>query len=170
MKSLSVSHSHGQQRIRHLVAVGLTALLLMPMASALAGEGQAEEEVAVEPVPVVKKAVKTAKKIAKATKEHTKVSAVPAECVRTGQRVISALARDDSGAAGQFYSFYAAFDCSKSHLAQAFGCLVKLQNANPGLSNPSPEQVKQCWENPAAVPTASPVQPSSNPAANGDKK
>ena len=170
MKSLSVSHSRGQQWIRELAKVGLAALLIMPMAPTLAEEGVAEGEMLAEPAPVVKKAVKSAKKIARVTKERVKVPTVPAECVRTGQRVIAALARDDSGAAGQFYAFYDAFDCARPHLAQAFGCLVKLQSANPGLSNPSPEQVNQCWDNPASASIAPIAQPSASPGANGEKK
>ncbi|MFZ4698722.1 MAG: hypothetical protein ACOYMG_01605 [Candidatus Methylumidiphilus sp.] len=85
-----------------------------------------------------------------------------AECVRTGQRVIAALARDDSGAASQFHTFYTAFKCPPPQLALAFGCLVNLQKANPGLSNPTPEQVTQCWEEPSEIPK---VQP--QPAADG---
>jgi hypothetical protein len=84
---------------------------------------------------------------------------LPVECVRTGQRVIAALARDDSGTAGQFHDFYVAFKCPPQRLAQAFGCLVNLQTANPGLSNPSPEQVTQCWDEP--VPASKPPSPAS---------
>jgi hypothetical protein len=93
----------------------------------------------------------------------------PAECIRTGQRVIAALARDDSGAASQFHNFYTAFKCSPTHLAQSFGCLVTLQTSTPGLSNPSPEQVSLCWDNPSeppkvpAPPPPPPAQPTQEP-------
>jgi hypothetical protein len=85
------------------------------------------------------------------------VPAAPAECVRTGQRVIAALARDDTNAAMQFFTFYNAFKCSPTHLSQAFACLVKLQTANPGLANPAQEQVNQCWNDPAIVPKVAPA-------------
>jgi|GEM_PF-3004939 len=83
----------------------------------------------------------------------------PVECVRTGQRVIAALARDDSGAANHFHSFYEAFNCPNAHLAKAFGCLVTLQTKNPSISNPTAEQVSQCWEEPGKTPeVAAPVE------------
>ncbi|MFM8331364.1 MAG: hypothetical protein ACKN9T_06720 [Candidatus Methylumidiphilus sp.] len=87
------------------------------------------------------------------------VPAVPAECVRTGQRVIAALARDDTGAASQFFAFYNSFKCPPPHLAQAFGCLVNLQTVNPGLANPTQEQVAQCWTDPATPPKVIPPPP-----------
>lgn len=83
----------------------------------------------------------------------------PVECIRTGQRVIAALARDDSGAANHFHSFYEAFNCPNAHLAKAFGCLVTLQTQNPSISNPTAEQVSQCWEAPGKIPeVAAPVE------------
>lgn len=88
----------------------------------------------------------------------------PAECLRTGQRVVAALARDDSGAASQFFTFYTAFKCPPAHLAQAFGCLVGLQTKNPTISNPSPEQVAQCWDDPSTIPEVKPPQPETPPA------
>lgn len=112
-------------------------------------------------------AVAAASPAPEATKSKAKptVVAESAECVRTGQRVIATLARDDSGAASQFYNFYStAFKCPPQKLAQAFGCLVNLQTVNPGLANPSPEQVAQCWNDPATPPRVLP-QPQP-PAAN----
>ncbi len=84
---------------------------------------------------------------------------MPAECARTGQRVVAALARDDTGAASQFFSFYNAFKCPPAHLSQAFGCLVKFQAANPAISNPSPDAVSQCWSDPSALPSVPPAPP-----------
>ena len=133
-----------------LGCVGLIALMALPSSPV-----QAEETAKASPA----KADAQAAKPAKATKPvpAPKLKARPAyqgtaECERTGQRVIAALARDDSGAASQFHTFYVAFGCSAPHLAQAFGCLVNLQASNPGLSNPSPEQVTQCWESPQETP------------------
>lgn len=102
-------------------------------------------------------AAKTSK-AAPPAKPHPKFQG-SAECVRTGQRVIAALARDDSGAAEQFHTFYTAFKCPPQHLAQAFGCLVALQTQHPNISNPSPEQVTQCWEDPATIPAVKPEPP-----------
>lgn len=93
------------------------------------------------------------------TKAKPAVPAEPAECVRTGQRVIAALARDDSGAASQFHTFYEAFKCPPQRLAQAFGCLVNLQTANPSLNNPSHEQVTECWNDPATLPKVEAPKP-----------
>ena len=95
-------------------------------------------------------------------KPKPKTAPEPAECVRTGQRVIAALARDDSGAANEFHNFYIAFKCPPQHLAQAFGCLVGLQTQHPNISNPSAEQVTQCWEDPSTIPEVKP--PPSEPA------
>jgi hypothetical protein len=80
----------------------------------------------------------------------------PVECIRTGQRTVAALARDDSGAATHFHAFYEAFNCPASQLAKAFGCLVNLQEKNPSISNPSPDQVEQCWANPSKTPEVAP--------------
>jgi len=92
--------------------------------------------------------------------------AEPPECLRTGQRVIAALARDDSGAANQFHHFYEAFKCPPQHLAQSFGCLVNLQTANPSLNNPSPEQVSHCWNDPTILPKVEAPKPPETPAGN----
>ena len=89
------------------------------------------------------------------------------ECVRTGQRVIGALARDDSSAANQFFAFYLAFKCPPEHLAQAFGCLVELQASAPNLANPSPDHIAQCWDNPTTPPPPPPPPPE---PANPDEK
>ena len=91
----------------------------------------------------------------------------PVECIRTGQRTVAALARDDSGAATHFHAFYEAFNCPASQLAKAFGCLVNLQEKNPSISNPSPDQVEQCWANPSKTPE---VAPPAEPPKEGDPK
>ena len=111
---------------------------------------------------------KTAQPIAKPAKAKPALPAEPPECVRTGQRVITALARDDSGAATQFHKFYEAFKCPAPRLTQAFRCLVNLQTANPGLTNPTPEQVTQCWRNPATLPRVEAPKPSAK--APGEKQ
>jgi len=103
---------------------------------------------------------KTAQPMAKPAKAKAALPAEQPECIRTGQRVITALARDDSGAATQFHKFYEAFKCPEPRLTQAFRCLVNLQTANPGLTNPTPEQVAQCWQNPAALPRVEAPKPS----------
>lgn len=100
-------------------------------------------------------------------KTDAKTDPGPPECMRIGQRVIAALARDDSGAAGQFYAFYTAFKCPQQRLSQSFGCLVNLQTTNPSFANPSPEHVTQCWEDPSTVPV---VQPPPQPPAEGPEE
>ncbi len=98
-----------------------------------------------------------------AKKPAPKTDPGPPECMRVGQRVIAALARDDSGAARQFYDFYTAFKCPPQHLPRAFGCLVALQTTNPSLASPSPEHVTQCWEDPSTVPVVQPPPPATAP-------
>ena len=104
--------------------------------------------------PVWSEAVVSQEKLA-APKAKPKMTG-PVECIRTGQRTIAALARDDSGAATHFHTFYEAFNCPSSQLAKAFGCLVNLQEKNPSISNPSPEQVEQCWATPSKIPEVAP--------------
>lgn len=106
-------------------------------------------------------AAPAAKTVATTTKAKAKPAAPvePPECIRTGQRVIAALARDDSGAASQFHKFYEAFRCPPTRLAQAFGCLVNLQEANPGLNNPTPDQVEGCWDDPTTLPKVEAPKP-----------
>ena len=153
MKFWSVATPPVRNVTAALGCVGLIALMALP-----AFPVQAEETAKASPATPAKADAQAAKP-AKTTKPVPlpKLKARPAnqgtaECVRTGQRVIAALARDDSGAASQFHTFYAAFGCSAPHLAQAFGCLVNLQASHPGLSNPSPEQVTHCWESPQETP------------------
>ncbi len=151
MKFWSVSPPRAGKIIRGFAGLGLVMLTAMQVAPASA---QDAEPAKAAPAPV---------KPAQPVKAKSAAALGPAECVRTGQRVIGALARDDSGAASQFHTFYIAFKCSPQHLAQAFGCLVNLQNATPGLSNPSPEQVKQCWDDPSTLPKVAPP-PAQEPA------
>jgi hypothetical protein len=148
MKCWSVAASRPNRSHRALAGAGL-ALLVSLSASSVRAENAAGAK-----AEVSAKAAHPAKPRAKA--------AEPAECVRTGKRVIAALARDDSGAANQFHTFYTAFKCPPQHLAQAFGCLVGLQTQHPSISNPSPEQVSQCWEDPATIPEVKP-QPQPQP-------
>lgn len=137
---------------------GRPLLSTVALLAALWAQGVAAETAAADP----ETAAKTAK--AAAPKKPRPKFQGPAECVRTGQRVIAALARDDSGAATQFYTFYSAFKCPPKHLAEAFGCLVELQTQNSSISNPSPEQVSQCWNDPATVPVVKPEPPPKAPA------
>jgi hypothetical protein len=155
MKCWSVAAARTHRRHRALAAAGLALFLGLAQSSAWA------EEPAAAPAPV--KPTAPAKAVQPA-KPHPKTFTGPAECIRTGQRVVAALARDDSGAANQFYTFYTAFKCPTPHLAQAFGCLVGLQTQNPSISNPSPEQVQQCWNDPATIPEVKPAQPETPPA------
>jgi hypothetical protein len=169
----SVATSRAAYRPCGLAGLGLIVLAAMPCSSAFAAEppaAPAKTEAAPTPAakPPAPEAVKPTAEAAKPaavptapTKAVAKPTApaLPAECVRTGQRVVAALARDDTGAATQFYTFYNAFKCPLPHLAQAFACLAKLQAANPGLSNPSPEQVAQCWDDPATLPKVLPPPP-----------
>jgi hypothetical protein len=104
-----------------------------------------------------------ATQIDQTAKTRSRISSGPPECLRTGQRTIAALARDDSGAAGQFYNFYVGFKCPPQRLAQAFGCLVRLQSENPNLTNPSSEQVSQCWADPSVMPEAGEPQAPASP-------
>ncbi|MDD5034629.1 MAG: hypothetical protein PHE55_07695 [Methylococcaceae bacterium] len=156
-----VAIPRGNKKIYCLFVFGLAALTAMPAVLA-------EETVPAKPTALNAPSKPVANPPAKI---HVPKPVGPAECVRTGQRVIAALARDDSGAASQFHTFYTAFKCPQQHLAQSFGCLVNLQTANPGLSNPTPEQVKQCWDNPSEIPKEAPPAPA-QPAtdATGEKK
>jgi hypothetical protein len=152
MNLRSVATPRAAHRSCGLAGLGLIVLAAMPFSNA-AADPPAD--------PAAKPAAEAAKPADPPTKQakQSAAPAAPAECVRTGQRVIAALARDDTGAASQFFAFYNAFKCAPPHLAQAFACLVKLQAANPGLSNPSPEQVAQCWNDPATVPKVLPPPP-----------
>jgi hypothetical protein len=94
----------------------------------------------------------------------------PPECQRIGQRVIAALARDDSGSALQFHTFYTAFNCSAQELTQAFGCLVNLQTAVPSLSSPTPQQVAQCWADPTTLPEVAPPPAKQKQGGEGGEK
>ena len=176
MKLCSVATPRAVYRLPGLVGLGLIALAAMPFPCASAEpsatatpaktEATPASSPAKPPAPSAKPAAEAAKVVepAKAVVSSKPAApSAPAECVRTGQRVIAALARDDTGAATQFFAFYNAFKCSPTHLTQAFACLVKLQAANPGLSNPSPEQVGQCWEDPAVIPKVLPP-PAPQPA------
>ena len=64
--------------------------------------------------PVWSEAVVSQEKLA-APKAKPKMTG-PVECIRTGQRTIAALARDDSGAATHFHTFYEAFNLSLIHI------------------------------------------------------
>jgi len=177
MKFCRVTTPSVNNAILGLVKIGLFVLMLVPASivvadnapntpSASAAKPETTATNPVKPAPVVK-TVSTIP-AANVASNQTKPSSVARpkakpECVRTGQRVIAALARDDSGAASQFHTFYSAFNCSSAHLAQAFGCLVNLQTANPGLSNPTLEQVTQCWDDPTVIPKISNT-PSDKPA------
>jgi hypothetical protein len=151
MKCWSVAAARIHQRRRALTGAGLALFLGLAHSSAWAAD------------PAPAKPAAPAKAVQPA-KPHPKFTG-PAECIRTGQRVIAALARDDSGTANQFYTFYTAFKCPTQHLAQAFGCLVGLQTKNPGISNPSPEQVTQCWDDPATIPEVKPAPQQETPPA-----
>jgi hypothetical protein len=176
MKFSSVALPRAAHGLCGLAGLGLVVLAAMPTSAALAGEKDAQPAAApANPAPAAKPAPAPAApapaKPAPTAKPAS--AALPVECVRTGQRVAAALARDDSGTAGQFHNFYVAFKCPPQRLAQAFGCLVNLQAANPGLTNPSPEQVTQCWDDPVPVPKTppppAPVKPSPAPEG-GEKK
>ena len=166
MKFCSVTTLPLSEAIPSLVKIGLVVLMFMPASFVVADNtpnttapAAAKPETTatnpVKPAPVTKPV--SSIPVANVASNQTKTSSpsrlkAKPECVRTGQRVIAALAREDSGAASQFHTFYAAFSCSPAHLAQAFGCLVNLQTANPGLSNPTPEQVTECWDEPTVIP------------------
>jgi hypothetical protein len=166
MKFWSVTTPPARRAAGGLATLGLIMLAATPAAHVLAGDAP-KPPVAATSKPDAQPATHQARPAtpslpAKAKAKPANAVSGTAECVRTGQRVIAALARDDSGAANQFHTFYMAFKCSPQHLAHAFGCLVNLQAAHPGLSNPSPEQVTECWEEPSEMPK---VQPP--PAADG---
>lgn len=165
MKLSKVAAPCGSQTIRGLAGLGLTVLALLAAVSAQA-EDAAKPAPAAAPAKAAPAAVaaKPAATPAAPKPVATKPAPVmPAECVRTGQRVIAALARDDTGAASQFHAFYVNFKCSPTQLAQAFGCLVNLQTANPSVANPAPEHVSQCWNDPATVPKVAPPPPPPQP-------
>lgn len=166
MKLWSVAGARAGKRIAHVVLLGLALCL-----SAYAMPSWAEEILELDaPAPAKPKKARIAAGKAKgAAKAAAKGPVTSPECTRTGHRVIAALARDDSGAALQFHTFYAAFKCPAQHLAHAFGCLVNLQTAVPNLSNPSPQQVAACWEDPATPPKA-PPPPAEPPKAEEPKE
>jgi hypothetical protein len=165
MKLWCVSKPCAIKRIRRLAGIGLGALAAMQASQAWAEEAakppvaQAQSAQAA-PAPAAPQKPAGA---AKAKVSAKPAAAAPAECIRTGQRVIAALARDDTGVASQFFTFYTAFKCSQPHLVQAFGCLVKLQMANPAISNPSPDLVNQCWSDPSMLPSLPPSPPPAEP-------
>ncbi len=180
MKFWSVITPPASRAVPRLATIGLVVLAAWPASYAMAEDAPKPAAAATPAATPEATAIKPEKPTQPAKPENLapnpeKISPVlkpkakpapivgTAECVRTGQRVIAALARDDSGTASQFHNFYAAFKCSQQHLAQAFGCLVNLQLANPGLSNPSQEQVTQCWEDPAVIPKVHP-QPGTDSA------
>ena len=182
MKFSSVATPRAIPRLCGWAGVGFVVLAAMSASPALAGDKDPQPTAAPAPANQAP-AAKPAQPPAPAAPNPAPVKPVqaakpgtplPVECVRTGQRVIAALARDDSGTAGQFHNFYTAFKCPPQHLAQSFGCLVSLQNANPGLTNPSTEQVSQCWDDPAPAsktPTPVPAPAPANPShADGEKK
>jgi hypothetical protein len=151
---------HGiKVRLRGHVGVGIGLLAMLPATQSLAEPpppeiaSPSQAAVLSRPDPLRKLRIKSPADLP--------------ECERTGQRVIGALARDDSGAANQFYGFYTAFKCPPDHLAQAFGCLVELQASAPNLASPSPDHVAQCWDNPMTPP---PPPPPPEPAKPDEKK
>lgn len=164
MKFWSVTAPSPNNLIRGLASTGL--ILLATLSASYAAEpdspaatkpqGAAAPKPAL-PTPAAKPALPAPAAKIKPKPQET------AECIRIGQRVIAALAREDTGAASQFFNFYSAFKCSQTHLEQAFGCLASLQEANPGLSNPTQEQVTQCWKDPTVTPKVQPPQPTEAP-------
>jgi len=179
MKFRNVPAPRTAKRIRGLAGIGLAALALMPLSPAVADDiakpaaAAQEKASAPTPPPASPKAAGEAKAAAAAKAQaQTAAPAKPAfaapwECIRTGQRVIAALTRDDTGAASQFFAFYNAFKCPQPHLAQAFGCLVKYQKTNPTIASPAPEVVSQCWDDPAALPRAPAPTPAPEPPHSG---
>ena len=173
MKSWSVAITRAKS-IHTIAGAGLVLFTSLSAVNAYAEEpakppaAAPAPAVAAQPAAPAKPTPQPAAVVAQATKTKSKPAAPaePPECVRTGQRVIAALARDDSGAASQFNTFYVAFKCPPQHLAQAFGCLVNLQTANPGLNNPTPEQVTQCWSDPSTLPKVEAPKPPETPSGN----
>jgi hypothetical protein len=75
------------------------------------------------------------------------------QCVWLGKRIVNLLIRDDAMAANDFGLLYSRFECSETHLADAFGCLVANLGAieNGALA----DQIDDCWHDPALrVPVA----------------
>lgn len=164
MKSWCAHKTCANESIRGLAGAGLTAFALAAALPAWAEE-PAKPAAAQEQAPTQPPAHAAQKPAADAKGKAAAKTAFAAspECVRIGQRVIAALARDDTGPATQFFGFYNAFKCSQPHLIQAFGCLVKLQTANPSISNPSADLVNQCWNDPGATPNVPPPPPPAEP-------
>jgi hypothetical protein len=144
MKSRNIPFHRANHWVRGLAGIGLAGLAVLSAPFVLADNAP--------------KATAPAKAVQPST-PGSKISPWPTECDRMGQRIIAALVRDDPGAANQFFNFYTAFKCPPQQLAKSFGCLVKLQNANPDLTNPSPEQVAQCWVDPSTTPEIKPPAP-----------
>lgn len=144
MKLRNVTSPHPVKGILGLVGLGLIAFAAAPISYAAQPKDSQPVAAPAQAAPAQAAPAATPAKASAPAKSAGATQ--PVECVRTGQRVIAALARDDSGTASQFHAFYTAFKCPPQQLAQAFGCLVKLQAATPSLTNPSAEQVAACWD------------------------
>ncbi|HZD26847.1 MAG TPA: hypothetical protein VE631_11335 [Alphaproteobacteria bacterium] len=68
------------------------------------------------------------------------------ECSWVGERVVTALLRDDVIAADGFQRFYRTFGCPVDHLGRAFGCAVPFAGADAAGID---ARVHACWRNPA---------------------
>ncbi|WP_157879175.1 hypothetical protein [Pararhodospirillum photometricum] len=94
--------------------------------------------------------------------------ALSAECVWTGERVISLLARDDADMAERFVAFYDRFGCPMYRLGEAFSCVARspvaqtTARATEGAS--LAEVASACWVDPAQEFTP----PAAEPPAAGE--
>ncbi|GEO81406.1 hypothetical protein [Pararhodospirillum oryzae] len=79
--------------------------------------------------------------------------ALSAECVWTGERVVSLLARDDADMAERFVAFYDRFGCPMYRLGEAFSCVarspVAQTTARAAEGASLADVAAACWVDPA---------------------
>jgi hypothetical protein len=103
-----------------------------------------------------------------------------AECMWTGQRIVSLLSRDDINTAREHMNFYERFGCPKEHVTVAFRCSIRQAERQPEQTDIS-ARVYGCWMSPelgenkpdkAEEPAPAPAPAASKPEtgkANGKK-
>jgi hypothetical protein len=85
-----------------------------------------------------------------------------AECIWTGQRIVSLLSRDDINTAREHLNFYDRFGCPKEHITAAFRCAIRQAERQPEQTDVS-ARVYGCWMSPdlGENEPAPPQQPAS---------
>lgn len=70
-----------------------------------------------------------------------------AECMWTGQRIVTLLSRDDINTAREHLNFYDRFGCPKDHITVAFRCAIRQAERQPEQTDIS-ARVYGCWMSP----------------------